>query len=299
ADPRIVEPTSTKRTERVFAFDVSRSVPAETRRWIARQELVPSAGDRVILFAGAPVETTDWKQGLVTPGDNVRPERTNLERLFSPLRTLRRAERSFFLFPDGWETEGSAERLLPALAEAGIKIYPVLPALRPPVANIAVKKVIAPAEAVKGEAIHVAVSVENNDQSEVDGNLTLKRAGRPVKTEAVSLRPGSRLLSYQVAVGDGPVEALEAEFTPSRADADLLREDNRATAWVSVRSKEKALIINGLQGEGRYLEELLKRRGFEITSVPAGSSVPAPTGYGIVVLNNIDQDHLSAGYLTS
>src|SRR5262249_16820564 len=108
ADPRIVEPTSTKRTERVFAFDVSRSVPAEARRWIARQELVPSAGDRVILFAGAPVETTDWKQGLVTPGDNVRPERTNLERLFSTLLNLPRAERSVFLFTDGWENEGSA-----------------------------------------------------------------------------------------------------------------------------------------------------------------------------------------------
>ncbi|HEY6197849.1 MAG TPA: VWA domain-containing protein [Candidatus Binatia bacterium] len=302
ADPRIVEPTSSlKRVERVFAFDVSRSVPAETRRWIARQELLPSAGDRIILFAGAPAETSNWKQGLETPGDNVRPERTNLERLFSALLNLPRAERSVFLFTDGWENEGSAERLLPALGEAGIKVYPVLPPSRPPVANIAVKKVIAPAEAVKGEAILVKVSVENGDQREVDGNLTLKRVGRPDITEAVRLQPGSQLLSYQVAVGDGPLEALEAEFTPSRADADLLREDNRATAWVGVRTKEKALIINGRSGEGRYLEELLKRRGFEITSIPAGGSMPAPapTGYGIVVLNNVDKDHLSAGYLSA
>ena len=296
ADPRLLGPTSAKRTERVFAFDVSRSVPAETRRWIARQELLPSAGDRAFIFAGAPAETSDWKQGLETPGDNVRPERTNLERLFAALLNLPRAERSVFLFTDGWENEGSAERLLPALAEAGIKIYPVLPPSRPPVANIAVKKVIAPAEAVKGEAIPVKVSVENGDQREVDGNLALKRAGRPVKTEAVRLRPGSQLLSYQVAVGDGPLEALEAEFTPSRADADLLREDNRATTWVSVRAKERALIINGRGAEGRYLEELLKRRGYDIASVPAGSSAPAPTGYGIVVLNNIDKDHLSADY---
>src|ERR1051326_7940131 len=171
ADPRIVEPTSSlKRVERVFAFDVSRSVPAETRRWIARQELLPSAGDRIILFAGAPAETSNWKQGLETPGDNVRPERTNLERLFSVLLNLPRAERSVFLFTDGWENEGSAERLLPALAEAGIKVYPVLAPSRPPGANIAVKKVIAPPAAVRGQALPVKVSVENRDHGGAKGS---------------------------------------------------------------------------------------------------------------------------------
>jgi hypothetical protein len=36
------------------------------------------------------------------------------------------------LFTDGWETQGSVERLLPALAAAGIKVYPMLPPERPP-----------------------------------------------------------------------------------------------------------------------------------------------------------------------
>ncbi len=299
ADPRVVAPTAAKHTERIFAFDVSRSVPIEMRRWMARQERVPSAGDRVFIFGGAPVETTNWKHELQTPAANLRPERTNLESLFSALGDLPPAERSVFLFTDGRENEGSAERLLPALADAGIKVYPILPPARMPVANVAVKKVIAPAEAVKGDVVTVTVSIENGGRSEVDGNLTLKRDGRPVKTQALSFPPGSQLISYQAAVGDGALEAFEADFTPSRAGEDLLSEDNRAVAWVSVQAKDKVLIINGRPGEERYVEELLKRRGFDVTSIPPGASAPAPTGYGIVVLNNIGKDHLSAGYLTA
>ncbi|HEY1371827.1 MAG TPA: VWA domain-containing protein [Candidatus Binatia bacterium] len=299
AEPRIVAPAPAKRAERVFAFDVSRSIPAEMRHWMARQDRVPSPGDRVFLFAGATAETAKWKQDFQTPFHNLRQERTNLESLFSVLGDLPPAERSVFLFTDGRENEGSAERLLPALAEAGIKVYPILPPARMPVANVAVKKVIAPAEAFKGGTVTVKVSMENGDQREIDGDLTLKRDGRPVKTEPVRLRPGSQLVGYQVAVGGGPLEAFEAEFTPSRPDADLLREDNRASAWISVQPKEKVLIINGRPGEGRYIEDLLKRRGFDVTSIPPGASAPATTGYGIVVLNNIDTEHLSAGYLSA
>src|SRR5947207_15556118 len=61
ADPRSVEPAAPAKTgERVFAFDVSRSIPAERRRWIARQERLPASDDRVLLFAGAAQETPDW-----------------------------------------------------------------------------------------------------------------------------------------------------------------------------------------------------------------------------------------------
>src|SRR3954465_9895416 len=106
ADPRIGEPSAAARAgERVFAFDVSRSVPVETRRWIPRQERQPAGGDRVYVFAGAAVESGDWKRRLEAPGEAVKPERTNLEALFSTLLGLPREERSVFLFTDGWEND--------------------------------------------------------------------------------------------------------------------------------------------------------------------------------------------------
>jgi uncharacterized membrane protein len=300
ADPRMLESTAPAETgERVFAFDVSRSIPAETRRWIARQERLPAPGDRVFLFAGAPEETEDWKRRLEAPGEELKPERTNLEALFSALLRLSRRERSVFLFTDGWENDGSAERLLPALAEAGIKIYPMLPPERPAVPNVAVKRIIAPAEVVKGDAINLKVTVENGDRRDVEGGIVLKRVGKPFKTDAVKLRPGSQILNYQVAVGEEPLQSFEAEFTARRAEADILPFDNRAAAWVAVTTKEKALVINGRSGEGRYMDELLKRRGFEVTSVAANDSAPPPTNYGVVVLNNVDKNRLTSSYLSA
>lgn len=301
AEPRIVETAPpAKAAGRVFAFDLSRSVPAEMRLWMARQDLVPRAGDRVFVFGGAAEEAGDWERRLKSPAPavGIRPERTNLEALFSQLLKLPRAERSVYLFTDGWENEGSAERLLPALAQAGVRVYPVLPPEPPAVANVAVKKVVVPGTATKGEAVGLKVMVENGGRGDVEGDLVIKRNGRPVKNETARLRPGSQLLTYQVALGDGPLQSFSVEFTPRRGGADLLPEDNRATGWVGVESREKALLINGRSGEGRYLEELLKRRGFDATAVAAGGA-PPPAGYGLVVLNNVEKDRLPPAYLAA
>jgi Ca-activated chloride channel family protein len=301
ADPRETEEThsSTPAGEAVFAFDLSRSVPGEMRLWMARQNIIPRAGDRVFIFGGAVEEVKDWESRLRGEAsiEGIKPEQTNLEALFSTLLSLPRHERSVFLFTDGWQTEGDAERLLPSLAQAGIKVYPVLPPERPAAPNVAVKKIVAPNEGAKGEAINLKAVVENNDNKEIEGSLILKRNGQPLKSEPVRLKPGSHMFSYQTALGEGPLLSYQAEFSPRRADADRFPQDNQATAWVAVQSKEKVLLLNGRAGEGNYLEEMLKRHGFDVTSVVAGGSPPSLIGYGVVILNNVQREVLSPDYL--
>jgi Ca-activated chloride channel family protein len=301
ADPESIERARIDGNGRVFAFDLSRSVPAEMRLWMARQNLVPRTGDRVFVFGGAAEEVKDWQRMLrgATSIERMAPERTNLEALFSKLLQRARTGESVFLFTDGWETEGSIERLLPSLAQAGIKVYPVLPAEQPTAANVAVKKVVAPSQGTKGESVNVKVLVENNDRKEVDGNLVLKSGGQPVKSEAVRIKPGSQLFNYRMAVDGGPLQSFQAEFIPRRADADLVREDNRATAWIGVQSKEKVLLLDGRSGEGKYLAELLKRRGFEVASVVAGGAPPALAEYGIVILNNVEKEQFPPAFLSA
>ncbi len=301
ADPRELEQTPANKPagERVFAFDLSRSVPEEMRLWMARTEMIPRAGDRVFIFGGAAEEVKDWEGRFRGEAsiEAIKPEETNLETLFSSLLRLPWRERNVFLFTDGWQTEGDAERLLPSLAQAGIKIYPVLPPERPAAANVAVKKIVVPNEAAQGEAVNLNVLVENNDRKEIDGTLVLKRNGQTLKSEPVRLKPGSQMLSHRTTIGEGPLVSFQAEFTPRRADADRFSEDNQATAWVAVQSKEKVLLLNGRAGEGNYLAEMLKRRGFEVTSAIAGGAPPSPDGYGIVILNNVEKDKLSPAYL--
>ena len=209
------------------------------------------------------------------------------------------APRSLFIFTDGWETQGNVEHLLPAIAGSGLKIYPILPAGPPKIANVAVTKLLAPTYGNSGEALNLKVVLENQNEREVDGTLTLTRNGQTFKTDSVKLKPGSQIFTYQTTLSDGsPTSFYRASFTPRRADFDRYAADNQALAWVTVRSKAKVLLLNGRSGGGRYLEEIFKRLGFEVTSRTADSP-PAPTGYQVVVFNNAEREKFSTSYLAS
>ncbi|MEK7210528.1 MAG: hypothetical protein AAB070_03830 [Candidatus Binatota bacterium] len=188
--------TAVRKGERLFAFDLSRSIPEEIRNWMTQQGLAPQPGDRTFVFGGEAREVKDWNRwvrGEVSTSP-IKPEQTNLEALFSSLMGLPPAPRTLFLFTDGWETQGSAERLIPSLALSGMKVFPLLPADHPAVANVAVKKVLAPHQGTSGEGIPLKVLVENQNSKVVEGDLIVRRNGQPFKKEAVKIAPGAESL---------------------------------------------------------------------------------------------------------
>ena len=304
ADPQSVT-EKTRHEERIFAFDLSQSIPESMHRWMestADSRFSPNQQDRIFVFGSETREVTNWREWL--KGENseqssIRPGKTSLEKLFTTLLELPAAPRSLFIFTDGWETQGNVEHLLPAIAGSGLKIYPILPAGPPKIANVAVTKLLAPTYGNSGEALNLKVVLENQNEREVDGTLTLTRNGQTFKTDSVKLKPGSQIFTYQTTLSDGsPTSSYRASFTPRRADFDRYAADNQALAWVTVRSKAKVLLLNGRSGGGRYLEEIFKRLGFEVTSRTADSP-PAPTGYQVVVFNNAEREKFSTSYLAS
>jgi len=304
ADPQSVT-EQTRHEERIFAFDLSQSIPESMHRWMestADSRFSPNQQDRIFVFGSETREVTNWREWL--KGENseqssIRPGKTSLEKLFTTLLELPAAPRSLFIFTDGWETQGNVEHLLPAIAGSGLKIYPILPAGPPKIANVAVTKLFAPTYGNSGEALNLKVVLENQNEREVDGTLTLTRNGQTFKTDSVKLKPGSQIFTYQTTLSDGsPTSFYRASFTPRRADFDRYAADNQALAWVTVRSKAKVLLLNGRSGGGRYLEEIFKRLGFEVTSRTADSP-PAPTGYQVVVFNNAEREKFSTSYLAS
>src|SRR3990172_4842220 len=256
ADPQYVTEQSTQE-ERLFAYDLSRSIAPAMRRWmgnVTEKNLVPNRGDRIFLFGAENEEAADWRQRLKgeSPGPNsIRPDKTNLEKLFAALLALPPAPRSLFLFTDGWETQGSVERLLPAIAAAGLKVYPMLPAQRPSAANVALSKLLAPSHGNSGEAVNLKVALLNQNERAVDGTLTLSRNGQTFKTESIKLNPGSQIFSYQATLPEEPTVTYRADFTSRQPELDRYPADNHAVAWVSVRTKAKILLINGQRGGGR------------------------------------------------
>jgi len=303
ADPQSAREQS--HTEaRIFAFDVSDSVPASLRQWMKESRnglAMPKPNDHVFAFGSAAAEVTDWRERL---GDDrskssaLQPEKTNLESLLKAVLAMPPGPRNLYLFTDGWETQGNVERVLPSVAAAGIKIFPVLPAGRPAIANVAVSKLIAPTQGNSGENLNLKVVVENQSDRPVEGTLTLARNGQTFKSDNVKVNPGSQFFSYQTTPADGGLTAFQASFTARDPKVDSYAADNRALAWVSVRAKAKILLVNGRSGAGRQLEEILKRQGLDVT-VRTPENAPPPGGYKVVIFNNAEREKFASGYLTA
>jgi uncharacterized membrane protein len=304
ADPQAVSQETTQREERIFAFDLSQSVPPSMRRWMeqmAQGELAPRRRDRVFVFASDTAEAPNWREWLKkdgTPKETIQPAKTSFEKLFTTLVALPPGSRNVFLFTDGWETQGNVEHLLPSIASSGLKIFPIIPAEPPKIDNVALTKLVIPNQGKSGETVNLRVVLENQSERELDGTLALTRNGQNVKSDAVKLKPGSQIYSYETTLPDDPVTSYQAKFTPRRPEFDIHTRDNQVVAWVAVETKAKVLLLNGQSGGGRYLEEILKRQGFEVTS-RTGDNPPSPAGYGIIIFNNVDRDKFSSTYLSA
>ncbi|HWP58934.1 MAG TPA: VWA domain-containing protein [Candidatus Acidoferrales bacterium] len=308
AGPERVRPTvraSGPDEEPIVALDLSRSISRPMREWMRKavaERFSASAPIRWLVFAGGARAVDDgraWLSGEA-PAAEVRPEQTNLEALFAELLRERDRERSVFLLTDGWENAGEIERLLPALAASRVKVFPLVPTETIGVANVEVKKVIAPHRAVAGESVTVKVFVENHNAREVEGTLALARNGQTVKEERLRLKPGSHVLTYQSSVSGDSLNSFQATFSAATPGADLYGHDNRSVAWTAAETKEKVLLLNGQREQGKYLEEILRRRGFEVTAVsPNGSPPPAPNGYAVVIFNNVERERLPGAYLAA
>jgi hypothetical protein len=228
----------------------------------------------------------------------IDPRKTNLDKLITTLLALPPRPRSLFLFTDGWETEGRVTRLLPLIAGSGLKIFPLLPADSPKITNVAVTKLLAPSHGNSAESINLKAALENYSDREIEGTLVVERNGQAMKTDRIKLKPGSHLLSYQTVLPEDPVASYRATFTPSRPELDNYAPDNHAVASVTVKTKAKVLLLNGRSGAGRYLEEIFKRQGFEVTS-RTPESAPPPAEYGLIVFNNAERGKFAPGYLGS
>jgi len=303
ADPQSTSEQS-RRQERIFAYDLSQSIPPGMRQWMKSSTNglpAPNRTDRVYVFGSSATESSNWRELL--DGDpaklaGIEPQKTNLENLFNSLLALPTAPRSLYLFTDGWETQGNIERLLPAVAAAGIKIYPILPPQRPAIANVAVTKLLAPSQGNSGESLNLKVVIDNQNDHVVEGTLAITRNGQPLKTDTVKLKPGNQTFTYQTTPTEGVLTSYQASFSARDRASDRYPIDNRALAWVTVRAKAKVLLINGRSGAGRHLEEIVKRQGLEVT-VRTADSAPAPTGYKVVIFNNAERERFPTNYLAA
>lgn len=287
----------------VLAFDLSDSVQPSVRAWMeraARDRLTGSGKDRFFVFAGAVREVEDWSGWLrgKEPTDGIETGETDLSQLFAALLADPSVTGPVHLFTDGWETRGRVEGQRGRLAASGMTVHPMIPAHGAAAANVSVERVLAPRAGRKGETVRLRVMLHNGNDRPVAGRLSLTRGGRRLRQVEVTAAPGYRLHDLEASLVREGLTPFTVEFTPETPEMDRFHRDNRAVAWVGVESRARVLMVNGRKEQGRYLEAVIERQGFDLTSVEPGGGgpLPAPRDFAAVVFNDVPRRRLPEGY---
>ena len=285
----------------VVAIDNSQSIAPDQRQWMARRidalrraldprdrlgvvafgrdaQLVSPLADPRLLTLGAALAVDSSASdlaGALTVAAGILPSND---------------EKRLLLLSDGVETENSARDELPALADAGVRVFTAAP---PPsaVARVALTTFDAPSSvhAETSFALHLDIASEANHP--VGARINLFGEGRALGGQQVQLGPGLNRfeLPYRIDRPGAYVLKATLEVAP-----DLAIVNGTANAAVSVAPPPDVLLIANSPPES--LVKALELRHFAVANAgPHGLSVNASDylEYQAVIIANVADDELS------
>ena len=319
AGPHILRPGAASIP--VLMLDLSESLTAAQRQWMRdtiTQQIRPAPDTPTVVFAGGRKQLR-WKEAealITTPPADLRLTETDITGALTPL-LQDKPNRQVYLFTDGWEVDhptagegtdpsganGEAPQLLlPLLKAHGLRLYPFLPPPAEAVPNIVLQRFDLPQTIAGGESVTLSVALENTNPKPVRGELVVTKRDREVWRQTVTLPPGASLFTHPLvfSADDSGLIPLRAVFTPGTPPEDVIAQDNRAAAWVTVTAKEKILLLSARTQDNRYLERVFRGRGLGVTAVDVtdrAASIAAPTSYEAIILNNVARSRLPATLL--
>ena len=217
-------------TPPVLVLDLSQSLTPAQRQWMQQtitQQLNPTPETPVLAFAGNTRRLLwqDAQSILSSPPVALQREETNIEAVLGHLLEETQP-RHVYVFSDGWETQGTATTLLPALAAQDLRLYPLPPPSEEHPANIALRRLGAPHSTSGGESIEIAVALENTATKPAHGELIVREHDTIVWQRSVELRPGTSLFTHSLRLSDTGLVPLHATFTPDPDAVDAVLHDN-------------------------------------------------------------------------
>ncbi len=308
-------PRNADRMTVIYLLDQSASIPANQRRYMLdyvyhsvsahrREQTRDMAG--VIIFGGnAKIETAPFDGeipliGRIESGHDLQTDATSLEAAFKlakasfPEDTARR----IVLVSDGNENLGDGRSLAAALAEDGIGID-VVPVIRSPGSEVAVEKVVLPADIRKGAEFEARVVV-NTDAVEDDDPLTgvlritqsSSQRQELIAEQSVTLGPGKNVFPFTHKLDRTDAFTIEATFVPEDKARDQVAQNNKASAFTYVRGKGRVLLIEDGNAPGEFLHliERLQANSIEVEVMPSTQlfgSAAELLQYDSIILANV------------
>ena len=308
-----------QRTDRltvIYLLDQSESIPVEQRdlmlQYAAREvhehrrKNTNDMAGVIIFGTTAKIECAPFDGDIPTIGEiesdfDLNRDKTSIEaalklaRASFPEGTARRV----VIITDGNENVGDSLSVAQSMAEDGIGIN-VLPINRIASDDVAVEKIVLPSELRRGQEFEARVVVNNQttdpEAEPVKGRLVLtptsKNSDLPVLVQQVELKPGKNILGFQHKIEQASVFTFEAKFVPDDDESDLIKQNNRATAFSHVRGKGRVLLIEDgfYPGEFQNLIQTMQTNSIEVDVISTKNlytSAAELLQYDSVILANV------------
>lgn len=293
-------------TARPAAIDLSSSITPAMRRWSARllAELGLRPQDPAVIFGKMAQAGNIGGAGaaLNAAGEcrACQPGGTDLETALRALVSLDGGKGGpAVLVTDGWENHGSAERIIPALLAARIRLQVFTPPGAADIPNVAMTELTLPSALPSVEPFSLGVTMLNMNGAPAKGTIALYENDRQIDQRQVTLAPGEQRLDFPVRSAGSGLISYRASFTPADRAQDVFAEDDSLQEWVGVGAKRRILILTGNSRDARYLEEVAKRLGLEpvVTDLSGRQFEGDFNGYDAVVLNNVARARLAPAAL--
>jgi uncharacterized membrane protein len=306
----------TDRLTVIYLLDQSESIPVEQRDLMLQYAAKEVKAHRrkntndmagVIIFGTtAKIECAPFDGDIPTIGQiesdfDLNRDKTSIEsalklaRASFPEGTARRV----VVITDGNENIGDSLSVAQSMSEDGIGIN-VLPVNRLASDDVAVEKIVLPSELRRGQEFKARVVVNNQttdpNAEPVKGRLVLtptsKNSDLPVLDQPVVLEPGKNIIGFNHKIEQASVFTFEAKFVPDDDKDDLIKQNNRATAFSHVRGKGRVLLIEDgfYQGEFQNLIQTLQSNSIEVDVISTKSlysSAAELLQYDSIILANV------------
>ncbi len=291
----------------VYAIDVSRSV---STRFIERaldgvragNALHRPASTRYVVFGdrATVVEAIDDIPAVAVSASDTPVEAHAIGQSATDIeQALRVAAGSFdgvgarrlVLISDGVQTRGDLWRMLPRLQAEQIRVFAV-PAESAVTTDAWVDAIAVP-EGVRQQA-PVTVVVTVHALSAMAGRVQLASGERQLGAAAVSLRPGSNDIAFDVVLPQAGLVPLRASV---RAAGDAFPGNDALALRVAVGPRPRALYVEGIPESARHLADALRAHHIDVTVVtPDALAVEATSlaAFDVVILSDILAQSLDA-----
>ncbi len=282
--------------------DLDRRLAAELR--LAEQSMHPDDRIAVVDFGADAVVSAPFRrtgEAALAQSASVGRDGTDLEnairRALSELPTD--ASPRIVLLSDGVETRGDAMAGASSALASAVPVDTVVFEQRPG-SSVRIAQVRGPGRVDEHEPIDLRIVTGSTRPANVE--LRVKRDGEPYRVERTRIGAGEDIVRLR-DVADGPgLHRYDVDITALDPGADVTPEDNTGAAFVQVRGKALALLIDGEPGKGAPVAAALATTGFTVdrrglSQVPG--DVAGFAGYDLVVLTETRASDLSATQLAA